>query len=211
MAKVKYDNDFPSVTQVLGVLRKIGLENWFKFNTAKYCNEKSERGKIVGTQTHEAIDNCIKGKEVKIDTQYADEVTNALNSFILFRKENPNIELKFSELPLTSYEYQFNGTLDADIICNGVKTIGDWKTGECKQKYTKPPIYDEHKYQVAAYVKLFNEVLKQDRQEAVIVCFAKDKVAYNLYEMHNDEINACFNEVFLPALKIYNYQKGAKK
>ncbi len=49
MAKRDYDNSYSSVTQILGVLRKIGLEYWFKFNTAKFCDEESNRGKITGT------------------------------------------------------------------------------------------------------------------------------------------------------------------
>ena len=41
---------------------------------------------------------------------------------------------------------------------------------------------------------------------------AKDKVAYNLETMEMEEIYDCFNEVFLPALKIINYtkKKGVK-
>ena len=83
-----YGNDYPSVTQALGILRKIGLENWFKYNTAKFCNEESNKGKLIGTQIHEAIQSHIEKEEVKVETQYSEEVMNALNSFMLFKKEN---------------------------------------------------------------------------------------------------------------------------
>ena len=41
----RYTNKYPSVTTVLGVLRKLGLEMWFKNNTAQYCDEESRKGK----------------------------------------------------------------------------------------------------------------------------------------------------------------------
>ena len=214
MSKRDYQNDFPSVTQVLGVLRKIGLENWFKYNTAQFCDEKSKRGKEVGTQTHEVIENYILGKPTDIVTEYGDEVVNALHSFMLFRKENPEMVFQFTEILLTSIEYQFNGTIDVDMKRGDTPLIGDWKTGECKKK-DKPVIYDEMRYQVSAYWKLYNEIKRISAgmypiERAVIVCFAKDKVAYNLYEMGKEELNDCFYRAFVPALSIYNLQKEKK-
>ena len=202
MAKRDYQNDYPSVTTILGVLRKIGLEWWYKTNTLAYIEEKSNRGKEIGTQIHEAIQSYIETGKASISTQYAEEVTYALKSFMLFKKEHPEILLKRSEVPLTSEKYKFNGTLD----CMGDIFIADWKTGECKEK-EKPVIYDEYLFQVSAYVNLWNEVNNANIDKAIIVCVAKDKIAYNLYEMNKQEIEICFNRVFLNALEIYYAQK----
>lgn len=218
MTKTKkrdYQNDYPSVTGVLGVLRKIGLEMWFKFNTAKYCDEKSKKGKLIGTQIHEAIENHILKKEVKIETEYPDEVQNALKSFILFRKEHPEYELELSEVKLTSEKWKCNGTMDAPIKENGVLICGDWKSGECKvgtkNEKEKPPIYDEAKAQVSAYLNFYNEIHGTNMEKAVIVAFAKDKVAYNIYVMQKQEVDDYFNNMFLPALTIFNHQKKYKE
>ena len=62
---------------------------------------------------------------------------------------------------------------------------------------------------MAAYVTAYNEVNKTDIGQAIIVSFAKDKVAYNTYEMGKEEIADCF-EIFLACLKIYNYQRKEK-
>lgn len=196
----------PSVTQVLGVLRKIALENWFKLNTAEFCNRESSKGKKVGTQIHDAIQQYILTGTSSIDSEYADEVMNALNSFILFKKENPSIELKLSEVALTSEKYGFNGTIDAP----NPPLLIDWKTGNAKDD-DAPKIYDEHKYQVSAYVFLWNELNEAKIDSAKIVCFAKDKVAYSVYDMEYPEIQGCFVSVFLPCLSIYNYQKTGGK
>ena len=208
MAKKKhrdYDNDYPSVTQILGVLRKIGLEQWFLSNTREFCNAKSNKGKLIGTQIHEAIQSFIETGTAKIETEHEEEVTNALKSFMLFRSENPDYILHKAELPLTSEEHKFNGTID----CIGEGIMFDWKTGEAKDE-DKPKIYDEWKYQVAAYVNLYNEVNGTDIQEARIVAIAKDKIAYDVYAMGKQEIDDCFNRAFLPCLTILNYQKQQK-
>jgi hypothetical protein len=209
-AKRQYNNDYPSVTTILGVLRKVGLEMWFKYNTAKFCDEKSEKGKLIGTQIHEAIEAYVLKQEVKVDTEHAEEVSNALKSFMQFRKDHPEIILEWSEEMLTSETHKFNGTMDCKAIRDGVPVILDWKTGEAKKK-DAPEIYPEYRYQVSAYVKAFNEVHSTDITTAIIVSMAKDKEAYSLYEMGKDEIEDCFNKAFLPALSIYNYQKKQKE
>lgn len=201
-----YDNDYPSVTTILSVLRKIGLEMWFKFNTIKFINDATAKGKLIGTQTHEAIEHYINTGEAKIETEYPDEVTNALKSFMLFRKEYPEIKLKLTETKLVSEIYKYNGTLDAP--CPPI--LIDWKTGEAK-KEQKPTIYDEWKYQASAYVKLWNECHSDNPINKVyIVAIAKDKISYALYIMEDEEINNCFNEVFLSCLKITKYQRRNK-
>lgn len=196
------------MTEILGVLRKIGLEMWFKHNTAKFCDEKSKKGREIGTIIHEAIQSYIETGKASVDTQYDTEVSNALQSFMLFKKENPDIKMYRSEMQATSIVHGFNGTID----CIGDGLILDWKTGEAKDE-DKPKIYDEYLYQVSAYVHLFNEVnvtTEQRFNKAIIVAIAKDKIAYNMRIMDNMEIYDCFTKVFLPCLSILNYQKRSK-
>lgn len=209
MAKRDYKNNYCSVTEALGVLRKIGLEMWFKWNTAKFCDEKSAKGKEIGTQIHELIQRHIEANEMKISTQYPEEVTNAVKGFLLFKKEHPKIKFNLSEIAGTSEKYQFNFTVDCNASENGVEIVADWKTGECK-KNDKPTIYDEHLYQVSAYVYAYNELKKSDIKRACIVCFAKDKVAYSLQWLNEKEIKEYFEEAFLPALTICKFQKRKK-
>ena len=206
----KKKNAYPSVTQVLNVLRKAGLEYWFKINTAAFCDEKSAKGKEIGTQAHDAIQAHIEEREVKVETQYADEVMNALKSFMLFKKEHPEITLHKSEMEMTDEVHKYNGTLDvtAEIAIGdiAVVAVGDWKTGEAKDN-PAPRVYDEHKAQLSAYIKAYNRINGQNVEKGFIVVLAKDKVAYALYVMEKDEIDAEFENVFLPALKISNYQR----
>ena len=90
----------------------------------------------------------------------------------------------------------------------------DWKTGKCdvgkKKEKAIPPIYDDHIYQVSAYVMAYNEMKKANIKQAGIVVIAKDKVAYNYLLVSERVIKECFSEIFLSALKIYNYQNVKK-
>jgi len=204
--KRQYNNLYPSVTQVLDVLRKIGLENWFKWNTIKFINEESSKGKAIGTLIHQAIQDHIELREVKVTTEYPEEVMNALKAFMQFKTDHPEIVLHKSEMMLTSEKYRYNGTLDCLAERNGIPIIVDWKSSRCKDKNI-PDIYLEYVYQVAAYVKAYNEVSNANITQAIIVSLAKDKVAYALKEVNEQDINEAFEQVFIPALAIYEYQR----
>ena len=205
MAKSKkrdYQNDYVSVTQCLNELRKPALENWFKANTAAYCNEESAKGKLIGTQVHDLIQLYIQKEEVKIETEYDVEVKTLLESFVLFREEHPYYILTASELPMTSEIYKFNGTMDCIASCGDDLSIPfDWKSSRCKNDCL-PPIFDEHLWQVSSYAKLYEEVHGKEINKAFVLAIAKDKVAYQLREVSKEEITHYFNEIFLPALKI---------
>ena len=205
--KRQYNNSYPSVTQILDVLRKIGLENWFKWNTPKFINDESSKGKEIGTLIHQAIQDHIELREVKIDTIYPEEVMNALKAFMQFKKDHPEIILHKSEMMLTSEIYKYNGTLDCLGEIDGKSIIYDWKTSKCKDK-EKPDIYMEYIYQVSAYVNLYNETQNACVAQAIIVSLAKDKATYNTREVTSQEIKESFEEVFLPCLKIHNYQRS---
>ncbi|MFH1422776.1 MAG: PD-(D/E)XK nuclease family protein [Planctomycetota bacterium] len=180
--------------------------NWFKRTSLAEINRISARGRQIGTDTHLAIEHFILTGKAEIETQYAEEVVNALNSFMLFRKERTDIILEKSEMALTSQEHLFNGQID----CLGKKDneiwLLDWKSQDCKEK-ERPIIYDEAKIQTSAYAHLVKECKDINIDKVLIVAVAKNKVAYNIYEMDKKEIAEWFNEVFLPLLKIWNYRK----
>ena len=195
---------FPSVTQVLGaVLRKPQLENWFKVNTARYCEIQSKVGKEIGTETHELIQRCIDGEEMVLDTEYADEIKNTINSFFKFKKENPEYKLKRSEIILNIKKYGYSGRLDVIGERNGELFIGDWKTG--KNKDGAMTFYPEMIYQVATYTVGYNLQFKTQIKKAVIILLDKTAENYAVREVDEAEIQASFKNVFLPCIKIFNY------
>jgi CRISPR/Cas system-associated exonuclease Cas4 (RecB family) len=205
---------YPSVTQIIGILNNPALNQWFIKNTPEFVRRESGKGRTIGTDIHKSLENYILTGQATVETEYPEEVTCALHSFIKFRKERPDIFIEWSEMALTSEKHGYNGTIDAigktdkNLVLPDICI--DWKSGKAGEK-DAPDIYDSYKVQVAAYTFLYNEVKQNCIDRAIIVSIAKDKVAYNVYEMGHDEIFDCFNEVFLPALRIYNYQKRGSK
>ena len=210
MVTNRYTNKYPSVTTVLGVLRKVGLEMWFKNNTAEYCDAESSKGKKFGSSFHELLQKLISGQETKIETDFDEELKNAVGGFVAFRKDYPNLKLELAELKMTSEKYKYNGTLDCLGVWEDKLIIADWKTGKSKEG-KKPDIYDEYVIQVSAYVNLYNEIYNTNVDKAIIVAFAKNEVNYNIETVESKTIELAFNEIFLPALQIYNGMKELKK
>jgi hypothetical protein len=220
--KKAYDNDYPSVTQVLGVLRKPGLEMWYKHKTAAECDAISEKSRIIGSQFHELLKCVVEGKKAELTTEYEAELNNLINSFLKFRKERLEFELKWAEMQLTHKLFKYNGTMDcvANIVEPSGKrklVIFDWKTGECKDR-TRPSIYLEHLAQVSAYAYAYKEAhpeifgLYDGKIKCYVECyvavFAKDKVAYNLIRLDDEMTYNCFTRIFLSALDIYRHAKN---
>lgn len=200
------NNKFPSVTTVIGQLSSFGLMEYFKRTSYADIMRESKRAKEIGTDLHSAIQNYIETGNAEVSTEYPDEVRVALSSFCLFRKENGFIKLRRAEKALTSLTYKFNGTID----CISDDMVVDWKSSKCGDK-DKPQIYEEAKIQTAAYCYLINDVEGLSIEKALIVSIAKDKEAYNTFEMNKRMIDGYFNEVFLPLLKVMEFRKNEKE
>ena len=204
------NSKLPHVTAVLGVLRKLALEYWFKINTAAFCDAESNRGKEIGKTIHQAIQQHIENDEMKFETEYPDEVKNCLKGFFAFKKEYPKIKLKKAEMPVVSKKYGYCGTLDCIASENGNLILIDWKSSAAK-KEDIPKIYEEHEFQVSAYVAAYNEQEKANIEKAGILVLAKDKPAFNYMTLQKPVLDIMLAEVFLPALSIYNFQHKNKK
>lgn len=207
--KHQFNNDYPSVTRILDLLRKPGLEYWFKNNTLEFITTESNKGKEIGKDIHNTIQRFINTGTISVFSDYEEEVNTALKSFLLFKNVHSNIELSMSELALTSETYKYNGIIDCTARKGDKLIILDWKTGKCGSQ-KRPKIYDEYKYQVAAYVKLFNDSNVEQVEEAIVVSIAKDSPAFDCYVMNKEEIESHFNNVILPLLTIYKHKPKEK-
>lgn len=206
----QYENDYVSVTTLLALLINYGLMEWFKRTPYAQIIQESNRGKEIGTQVHQVIQDHIEAKEAKIDTEFPDEVTNILKSFMLFKKENPHILLKKSEIVMKNDIFRLNGTMDCIGDENGKIVVVDWKSGKCGDKLDKPPIYDSYLYQISAYGALYELEENLDISGGYVVSLAKDKISYNLQYIDMNKMEDNWNNIILPLLKIYYYQKPIK-
>ena len=201
---------YPSVTTMLGVLRKCGLEFWYKFNTAAFCDEEGKKGREAGADIHTVIQQYIEGNEMTIDTKYPDEVNNAVKSFLKFKEENTELKLHRAEVQLDCDKYAYSGCTDCLAEKDGKKYIVDWKSGK-KNKKGKLVIYDEYVYQVAMYVMAYELQFNCKLDGGVIALFDKHEVDYITKEVSREEIEEVFKEVCMPIISIYTYQHRRKK
>lgn len=198
---------YPSVTTIIGILRKPALEYYFKTHTPEFIEAEGEKAKQIGTAIHDAIFNHIEKTGLDTETNYPDEVKICVESFLKFKAETPEIKLNRSEILVENDEFKYSGTLDCVGEIDGELVIVDWKTAKGELK-----IYDEAKYQVSAYVKAYNETNGTDIKKAVIVAIGKDAVGFARLDLTAEEIDKAF-EVFKHAAAIYYLQRktGLKK
>lgn len=190
-----YKNNYKSVTEVLGLLRKPALEYWFKNNSLQFIQEESAKGRQIGTQVHDLIEQYISGKTPELNTIYETEVRNVAEGFVKLLKEHPDWKFKASEVSITNVDYRINGTIDAIVECGENRFVADWKTGKAKDK-DAPEVYTEYVMQASAYDWLFNEnLLKLGsnpinflNHPPVIISLAKDKVGYAMREVGRSEM-----------------------
>lgn len=205
----------------------IRLNTWGLYELYKLGKEaphkRSQYGKDVGTQVHEAIDRYHKG-EPSPDL-YHDYIENsgdaeqdkvALKSFQAYVKwfEQSGLEVVVSERMLYSEEYNFAGTVDRIYRTpEGGLILGDFKTSNLsKTCYTG--VRESYWSQLGAYMKAYREEFGVEFIDAMIVNSPKNgslKVVYasdagfNPQDLENiwlDDLKASRNHKFMRNAKL---------
>ncbi len=165
--------EYPSVTTILSELSKPALTQWAAncaadyirdhiddilqpdgphaidgmLNGARYAyKDASAKALEVGTLVHRAIERHIKYGE-DIQGQLPDEAANGFLAFLDWEQKN-SVEWLRSEVTVCNPRCGYAGTADAIARINGSLYILDFKTSKA--------IYDEYRYQLAAYREAYN-------------------------------------------------------
>ncbi len=158
MPAIKYQ--LKDKTIVIGVTTAISNNlAWNKGNLMGWAYNQGKAGLPlrdqdaldIGTIAHKWVESDIKGKEFKMP-DISDEMKGKIeNSFLAYLEWKDQVHFKLikSELPLVSEEHRFGGTIDIIGEINGQQAIIDIKTSK--------EIYIDHRIQVSAYKKLYNE------------------------------------------------------
>ena len=178
-----FDELFPSVTNVLGVINKPALVPWARNAalesvqtallaragmtesiTAEWVADvidqarqtpdfKRDQAAGFGTQAHELIDRIIQGLEPEVSP----ELEAVVNNFMAWRAAS-DMDIRLTEAMLYSAKYRYAGSADAVAYRDGKLTVLDWKTSN--------GIYPEYGLQVAAYAKALEEMTGEPVSEA---------------------------------------------
>ena len=161
---------YPSVTTLLGLFAKPGLDRWIKDqllriafeNPAKdgesyedyadrclVAQEKPvEQAASFGTKVHDAIEAYFEGQHIP------DELLEYIQPALDWKQDNGLNFIEFEKM-LVNLEHGFAGTVD--IVGQGgegQKFIVDWKTRKTK-KGVKVTSYDFQIHQIAAYAATY--------------------------------------------------------
>jgi len=195
----------PGVTTILGGLAKPALVPWANrlglqgIDTNKYTDEAA----MIGTLAHYLVE-CQLG-EIEPDLvdytpaqlERANLALGSFNAWLGGHTLKPSIV----EGQLVSEKYHFGGTIDAYGLLDGVPTLLDFKTSS--------GIYDEHKFQTAAYWKLLAE-LGHPVKGVRILRISRDGGGLEEHRLSGKEVIAGW-KVFAGALAVYQARKAFKK
>lgn len=141
----------------------------------------------IGTLAHIMIEQFIKGGSVILDGYSPKEISHAKEAYYNFLtfKEDYNPDILETELKMVSEQYKFGGTCDAvanvKIGKNTKLMMLDWKSSNS--------LHEEHKIQIAAYAKMYEEVTGKRIQGAMIVRVDKEKKEYEVHTLKIKDLN----------------------
>ncbi len=158
----------PGVTTVIGQnlgWNKQQLMAWAnrEGQDGRYHYDSSQKAADIGTIAHAMVEADLKGGkwEDLVDLRDVDEdmIAQAEKAYSAWEEWKSLVDFKLleSEIPLISEEYQVGGTIDIAVIQNK-NAILDIKTSN--------GVYEDHKIQLAAYGKLWNENYPDQQIEA---------------------------------------------
>jgi CRISPR/Cas system-associated exonuclease Cas4 (RecB family) len=142
----------------------------------------------IGTLAHYMIEQfTIGGRVQNLEIYSALEISQAKKSYYNYLnfKNDYKPEILHSELKMVSEKYKFGGTCDAvakvKIGKNKKLMILDWKSSNS--------IHSEHKIQIAAYAKMYEENSGKRIKGALIVRLDKDKKEYEVEHLKIKDLN----------------------
>ena len=195
--------EYVSVTTVLSVLRKEGLEYWRGKIGNKKADQISNEAKDIGKLVHEILERHLREEQL-VTESYPLPVRKCLSAFRVWEKKNKFKVLKTEQL-VWSDKYEYAGTFDALGTLNGKLTIIDFKTSK--------QIWPDYGLQLSAYKFAEEERAKDYATKSKIIWASAAPIEQQLIVrldketgvLETQEFNDDF-EVFLGALKLWKWK-----
>jgi len=197
--------EVPGVTTVIRLLARPALIHWAWRLGCEGIDYRKVRDQAadIGVLAHYLIECDIKGKEPDV-SEYSqvdiDKAENAFLAWLEWKDKKGKIKTLASEVPLVSEKYQYGGTLDWVIQEDGKVILVDFKASNA--------IYDEMRYQIAAYKYLWNENYPEKRiKECYIIRLGKKE---GEFEQRKYKSLRYEFKIFLHLLEVYKLQRRLK-
>jgi len=163
----RYEFDYPSVTEIIGIIDKPGLKYWYgKFGITE-CEKKMRESQDIGHNVHKAIEFYLK--DTPIPHKLSDQEARMYSMFVE-NIEADKIPKGETERVLCSHKHKYNGT--ADYIG---PFVADWKTDSVPRNKSeeRERVY-KYKLQQAAYALAYEEETGNKIKEGRIYRVSKD-------------------------------------
>ena len=209
MAHTKYfvnEKRVSSVTTIIG--NNLGwnfypLLNWNLKLVRQGLDPKEELKSAgrIGTLAHIMIEKfTIGGRVQNLDNYSPLEISQAKQAYYNYLDfaEAYKPEIIHSELQMVSEKYKFGGTCDAVAKVNNKLMILDWKSSNS--------LHSEHKIQISAYAKMYEENTGERIKGALIVRLDKEKKEYEVEHLKIKDLNWGW-KVFKLLLKIQDNKR----
>ena len=191
--------NYPSVTSVLGVRKKIELQQWRDRIGDDVANWEMGRAARRGTATHNLIENYIKNEPLteksvlplglfKIMKPYIDQIQN----------------IHCLETVLYSSKYKLAGQVDCIAEYNGKLSVIDFKTAN---KERKEEWIDNYFLQCTAYALMYEELFKKEIDQIVVIIGGEDGSIVSYVKEKKDYISK-LEEVVEDFYKMFELEYG---
>ena len=158
--------NYPSVTSILGVRKKVELQQWRDKIGENVANWEMGRAARRGTATHNLIENYIKGEPLE---------EKSVLPLGLFKLMKPYIDqinnIHCLETVLYTSKYRLAGQVDCIAEYNGKLSVIDFKTAN---KERKEEWIDNYFLQCTAYGLMYEEFFKKEIDQIVVIIGGED-------------------------------------
>ena len=158
--------NYPSITTVLGVQKKEGLEKWRKAVGEEAAKWEMGRAARRGKATHTLVEQYIKGETPSI---------RDVLPLGLFRLMKPYIDqidnVQLSEEIMYSHKLTVAGQVDCVADYNGKLSVIDFKTAN---KERKEDWIENYYIQTCAYAIMYEELFGKRIEQLVILMAGED-------------------------------------
>ncbi len=203
---LKDGTQVPGVTTILGVLDKPFLVAWAKrlglqgIDSRKYTDEAAS----VGTLAHYLVECELASIEPELADYTPNQLERARHSLGHFHEWRAQHDLDplLVEAQLISERYRYGGTVDCIAWLDGVLTLIDNKTSS--------GIYDEHRWQVSAYMTLAHEHDQPCTGARILRIPRSENEGLIEHVLSRSELEVGWR-IFSHALKIYQLKKNGRR
>ena len=191
--------NYPSVTSILGVRKKIELQQWRDRIGDDVANWEMGRAARRGTATHNLIENYIKNEPL------TEKSVLPLGLFKLMKPYIDQIQnIHCLETVLYSSKYKLAGQVDCIAEYNGKLSVIDFKTAN---KERKEEWIDNYFLQCTAYGLMYEELFKKEIDQIVVIIGGEDGSIVSYVKEKKDYISK-LEEVVEDFYKMFELEYG---